>query len=240
MSRTTTTKDVAEMFFSESEKHYLEVLRMAREKLQVSVSSSPESLNAREKCRTHEALGRVLLLIARHGIYNERIGDTEMQSLLRGASRALERATASSPEICSGKKPSCNSTVLYDKARIAALLGDGDECKARLLEAKFLGALPPQVVFRIEPDFSTVRDAQWFKDLGAQNSTLQVATTTGSPSSEEECYERLLKSLVVEGFSFKSTNDSLRFPLCELFVVLTPPFHTQKQTSLSLFFLPFP
>jgi hypothetical protein len=135
-------------------------------------------------------------------MYNNRVKEDEMQSLLRGADLSLSRA-ASGP-------PLANSTALYDRARIAALLGDGDECRARLQDAAAVDGLPPSGVFRVEPDFSTVRDAKWFKELGTSS-----RIDSGDIAIDDACYAQLLKSLVGEGFSFKSTNDSLRFPLCE-------------------------
>ena len=48
---------------------------------------------------------------------------------------------------------------------LAAILGDEEGCRARLLRAKEFGDLPAPEQLQTNPDLETMRDKPWFKQL---------------------------------------------------------------------------
>lgn len=78
---------------------------------------------------------------------------TKDPSLLDEAREALDRHERLNP-----KKP-------YNRACLAAILGDEEGCRARLLRAKQFGTLPTQAHLQTDLGLETMRDKPWFKEL---------------------------------------------------------------------------
>jgi hypothetical protein len=53
----------------------------------------------------------------------------------------------------------------YNRACLAAILGDEKGCRERLLRAKEFGTLPKVEHLKSDPDLETMRDKPWFKEL---------------------------------------------------------------------------
>ena len=58
-----------------------------------------------------------------------------------------------------------NRKAPYNRACLAAIFGDEEGCRARLLRAKEFGTLPPSEHLKTDPDLETMRDKPWFKEL---------------------------------------------------------------------------
>jgi tetratricopeptide (TPR) repeat protein len=78
---------------------------------------------------------------------------TKDAALLDKARDVLDRAEWLNP-----RKP-------YNRACLAALLGDEEGCRERLMRAKEFGTLPPPEHLQTDPDLENMRDKPWFKEL---------------------------------------------------------------------------
>ncbi len=78
---------------------------------------------------------------------------TKDAELLDRAREVMDRHDTLNP-----KKP-------YNRACLAARLGDEEGCRERLLRAKGFGTLPKIEHLKSDPDLETMRDKPWFKEL---------------------------------------------------------------------------
>eukprot|EP00727_Mastigamoeba_balamuthi_P009891 m51a1_g5524 hypothetical protein (734) ;mRNA; r:424710-427715 len=185
----------AECYFADSPRHYAAVLAAAGSKL--TSAMSPE-LSETERLRAEEALGRVLLLQVRRSVYS---GEQGWELPLERAASVLRTAAVR----CARSDSATPSTAPYDAARAAALKGDADACREWLEAARDCEALPPLRVMRVEPDFSLVRDAPWFRSL--------CSAAAGASSGGDESYSVLRDGLIGRGFAVEPILEHLRFPL---------------------------
>jgi tetratricopeptide (TPR) repeat protein len=79
---------------------------------------------------------------------------------LSGADELLEKARD-----VLDRQEALNPSAPYNRACVAALMGDEEGCRTRLLRAKEAGALPLRAHLIADEDLASVRDKSWFKAL---------------------------------------------------------------------------
>eukprot|EP00727_Mastigamoeba_balamuthi_P005474 m51a1_g1546 hypothetical protein (501) ;mRNA; f:562791-564756 len=194
----------AECYFADSPRHYEGVLAMAYDKL-VQATTSP-SLDAAERLRAEEALGRVLLLQARRALYSR---DPAWQRTLDRAATVLRTAAVRSAR---ADAPT-TTTAPYDAARAAALAGDEPACREWLEAAASRRSLPPLRVVRVEPDLAAVRDRPWFRRLSGGIAQRTPDACPAPEGPEALAYSSLRATLIDGGFSVEPVLEHLRYPL---------------------------
>ncbi|KAH3757624.1 OTU domain containing protein [Pelomyxa schiedti] len=199
---------IAEEYFSDKDRHFVTCMKYIEEKVSLCLRSP----NERRSCL--EVLGRAQLLRGRHSIYSGTDASGEV---------TLGHARISLTDAIRLPAARGYSTAMYDLARACALLGDADEAKIWLDRAKNSNELPAAGIMRAEPDFSPIRDAQWFRDLVKE--ALAAETAGANMGLELLCTSRFgvgrgcgtavdLKSSMIEhGFEVRKIYDFLKFSL---------------------------
>jgi len=200
---------VAEKYYFDSKEHYSKVLEWGMERISLALKSPDfqDERNRNQLVKALEALGRANLLRARQGIYCQ---DPAINSeyYLTQSIGILQRAVRQCNLMAEGVL--CNRTVYYDLARACLLHGEIDQAKPLLERANKCNSLPLPAVFTIEPDFTFVRDSDWFRALEINHK--QSSPPPSSPEMRQ--YNAMKQALYDNGIgNTRVADDALRFSL---------------------------
>jgi tetratricopeptide (TPR) repeat protein len=125
----------------------------------------------RDMALYHEAIGKFEAALRARPNYKEALEDLD-GALIDLWEIAREDGLLDRARIALDRHEQLDARHPWQRARLAAVLGDEDGCRTRLLRAKDAGTLPNPETLKADPSLETMKRKRWFKQLLSQNASV--------------------------------------------------------------------